>query len=127
MLKSVSYTHLDVYKRQLKYNRYINLDGKVDEFTEIDENYDLSQTIDIGDSNTTDTSEAFPKYDKDKNELRIPTILPPSAVINITITVTVQELEQDTTLTNIARVYGCLLYTSQHQKSQKVHQQLKVK
>lgn len=96
----------EVIAETLKYNRYINLDGKVDEFTEIDENYDLSQTIDIGDSNTTDTSEAFPKYDKDKNELRIPTILPPSAVINITITVTVQELEQDTTLTNIARVYG---------------------
>lgn len=91
----------------LKYNRYINMEGKEDEFTEINEEYDLSQSIGIGDgSDSTDTSEAFPKYDEEKNELRIPTILPPSAVINITITTTVQEIEQDTTLTNIARVYG---------------------
>lgn len=91
----------------LKYNRYINMDGKEDEFTEINEEYDLSQSIEVGDgSDSTDTSEAFPKYDEEKNELRIPTILPPSAVINITITTTVQEIEQDTTLTNIARVYG---------------------
>ena len=33
-------------------------------------------------------------------------MLPPSGVINIKITATVQDIEQDTTLTNVSRVYG---------------------
>lgn len=92
----------EVIAETLKYNRYINMDGKEAEFTEIDEEYDLSQSLEI-DANT---SEAIPNYDEEKNELTIPTILPAGAVINITITVTVQEIEQDTTLTNISKVYG---------------------
>ena len=97
----------EVIAETLKYNRYVNLDGKVDNFTELNEEYDLSQTMEIGDDQSfTDTSEALPKYDEEKNELRIPTILPPSAVINITITATVQKIKQTTTLTNVSTVHG---------------------
>lgn len=91
----------------LEYNRYINGTGSNTDFIEINENYDLSKTLDQeGDSSTTNTSEGRPNYDEEKNELTIPTMLPPSGVINIKITATVQDIEQDTTLTNVSRVYG---------------------
>ena len=59
-----------------------------------------------GDQTRTDTSKSRPKYDKETNELKIPTMLPPGKTINIEINTTVQKIEQDTTLANIANVYG---------------------
>ena len=98
----------EVVADTLRYNKYINMEGvEGDDFTEVDEEYDLSKTLETGEgSDVSDIEIAYPNYDEDKNELKIPTMLPPSAVINITITATVDEVEQDTTLTNIARVYG---------------------
>lgn len=97
----------EVIADTLEYNRYINGTGSNTDFTEINENYDLSKTLaQEGDSSATNTAEGRPNYDEEKNELTIPTMLPPSEVINIKITATVQDIEQDTTLTNVSRVYG---------------------
>lgn len=98
----------EIIAEKLEYNRFVNnnVDGK-NQVIETDETYDLTQTTSLYDDETegTDTS-GRPKYNKEKNELTIPTVLPAGETVDITITATVGYIEQDTTLTNIASVYG---------------------
>lgn len=96
----------EVLGETLKYNQYI-YDFENKTYIEIPINMDLSVVEKPeGDQTGTDTSKSRPKYDKETNELKIPTMLPPGKTINIEINTTVQKIEQDITLSNIANVYG---------------------
>ena len=96
----------EVIGETLKYNQYI-YDFENREYKENLIEMDLSVIEKPeGDQTGTDTSKSRPKYDKETNELTIPTMLPPGKTINITINTTVQKIEQDTTISNIANVYG---------------------
>ena len=71
--------------------------------TETNEFFDFSTNFD---SNDYSTSTGLPNYNEEKNEVTITSMIPAGKTISINIVVTVKELEQNTTLTNIARAYG---------------------
>lgn len=89
----------------LEYNQFA-YDWENNEYKEFDRNIDLSVTIEDDENSGTDTSKGEVKYDKENNKITIPTILPPGETINITLTTTVQDIEQDITLINFASAYG---------------------
>lgn len=96
----------EVIGETLQYNLY-TYDFETKKYVETPIDMDLSVVEEPEDDQTgTDTSKIKPKYDKETNELTIPTMLPPGKTINITINTTVQAIKQDTTLSNIANVYG---------------------
>ena len=89
----------------LEYNQFV-YDWENNEYKEFERNIDLSVTIEDDENSGTDTSKGEVKYDKENNKITIPTMLPPGETINITLTTTVQDIEQDITLINFASAYG---------------------
>ena len=78
--------------------------GVNESIKETNKNVDFSVTIE--DEGGEDTSIVQITYDKEKNQITIPSILPAGKTINITINAVVDKVTQDTELINIAEVNG---------------------
>lgn len=101
----------EVTGQTLQFNQFSYENVGVDEsFKEENKEVDLSVTIE--DESGTDTSKVTPSYDKEKNIITIPTMIPAGKTINITIIVSVENITQDTILSNVATVKGDLIVTT---------------
>ena len=101
----------EVTGETLQFNQFSYENVGVDEsFREENKEVDLSVTIE--DDSGTDTSKVTASYDKEKNIITIPTMLPAGKTVNITITVLVENITQDTIFSNVATVKGDLIVST---------------